>query len=130
MGLTLSSLTRINMDISKRVKLLWKISEIVAKMEPLESEIEAAHGNAEREAELAHRVGVLDRHQLKRIKMLWRFASLLPKAREIELEWQKIQQDDNDETFAFNMLRGQNESLHYYKKGIAEGIQWCLNRFS
>jgi len=62
--------------------------------------------------------------------VLWRFCKLLGKAKEIEIEWQRIQQDEHDAYFKFQIFRGNEQAEHAYKKGIAEGIKWCLNRFS
>lgn len=64
-----------------------------------------------------------------RMKLLSKFALLASKGREIELEWQRIQQDEHDATFAFHSGRS-NEVDVSYKKGVVEGIKWCVNRFS
>ena len=71
-----------------------------------------------------------EQHNWNRMKMLTQFVSLAGKAREIELEWQKIQQAENDAFFAFQSFKDKAESEYIYKKGIADGIKWCVNRFS
>jgi hypothetical protein len=68
-------------------------------------------------------------HGWNRMKLLSKFALLASKSREIELEWQRIQQDEHDATFAFRSGRS-NEVDASYKKGIADGVKWCVNRFS
>lgn len=68
-------------------------------------------------------------HGWNRMKLLSKFAILAAKGREIELEWQRIQQDEHDATFAFKSGRS-NEVDEAYKRGIAEGVKWCVNRFS
>lgn len=65
-----------------------------------------------------------------RIKMLGKFVALAGKGREIELAWQKIQQDEHDAFFAFQIFQGRNEVDYAYKKGIADGVKWCVERFS
>lgn len=80
-----------------------------------------------------HYLGVVDKnvdHEWNRLKILSKFVNLSGKAREIELEWQRIQQDEHDEAFAHQILHGQNELAYIYKKGISEGVQWCVKRFS
>lgn len=68
-------------------------------------------------------------HEWSRLKLLSKFANLSGKAEEIEKEWQKIQQDEFDTYFSFQVVRGQNELDLMYRKGIREGIQWCIDRF-
>lgn len=64
-----------------------------------------------------------------RMKLLEKFSLLDAKSKEIEAEWQKIQQDEHNATFAFQSGRS-NEVDASYKKGVADGVKWCLNRFS
>jgi len=64
-----------------------------------------------------------------RMKLLSKFALLASKSKEIEQEWQRIQQDEHDATFAWQSGRS-NEVDVSYKKGIVDGIKWCVNRFS
>jgi len=68
-------------------------------------------------------------HGWNRMKLLSKFALLASKGKEIEMEWQRIQQDEHDATFAFQSGRS-NEVDVSYKKGIVEGIKWCVSRFS
>lgn len=68
-------------------------------------------------------------YEWSRLKLLSKFVNLSGKAEEIEKEWQKIQQDEHDSYFAFQVLRGQDALDHTYRKGIREGIQWCIDRF-
>lgn len=76
------------------------------------------------------RAGMIDAHQLRRLKALWKFANLGTKAREIEVEWQKIQQDEHDAFFCFQVFKGNTQADYAYKKGVADGIKWCVERFS
>ena len=69
-------------------------------------------------------------HDLDRLKVLSKFAQLTGKAKEIETEWQKIQQDEHDAHFSYQVFRGRNEVEYAYKKGIVDGIKWCVDRFS
>lgn len=72
-----------------------------------------------------------ERHEWDRLRLLARFAGAAGKAREIEQEWQRIQQDENDALFAFQTLdKGNSKEVFLYKKGIADGIKWVINRFS
>lgn len=68
-------------------------------------------------------------HGWGRLQLLAKFVNLSGKAREIELEWQKAQQDEHDAHFQFQVLRGHGESEYLYKKGIVDGIKWCVDRF-
>lgn len=68
-------------------------------------------------------------HEFNRLKALGKFAQLAGKAREIELEWQKIQQEEHDAFFAYNLLHGRDENNHAYRKGVTDGIKWCVDRF-
>lgn len=52
------------------------------------------------------------------------------KGAEIEKEWQKIQQGEYDAKFAFDVLRGNDDYNYAYKKGLADGVRWCIARFS
>jgi hypothetical protein len=68
-------------------------------------------------------------HEWSRLKLLSKFANLSGRAEEIEKEWQKIQQDEHNAYFSFQVLRGQQDLDYTYRKGIREGIQWCIDRF-
>lgn len=71
------------------------------------------------------------RNEWNRLKMLAKFCQLEGKAKEIEQEWQRIQQDEHDAHFAFQTLnRGDSELVYLYKKGIVDGIKWCIERFT
>lgn len=76
-----------------------------------------------------HAVAVRQDHEWSRLKILGKFVQLSGKAKDIEMEWQKIQQDEHNAKFAFNILHGNDEHNHAYKKGIVEGIKWCVDRF-
>lgn len=52
------------------------------------------------------------------------------RAKEIEKEWQKIQQDEHNAVFANQVFNGRNGEEVAYRKGIVEGIKWCVDRFS
>lgn len=128
-------LEKINLD--KRIAEMGIINEFIPRFEQLDSALvklaDVGKPIEVRVMESPKKKPVLDlteQHELNRLRMLSKFVALSGRAREIELEWQRIQQDDNDETFAFKMLRGQNENMYFYKKGIVEGIKWCVNRFT
>lgn len=71
------------------------------------------------------------RNELNRLKMVEKFQKLAGKAEEIELEWQRIQQNEHDALYAFqSTLEEANKQDYWYKKGIAEGIKWCVERFT
>jgi len=94
--------------------------ENIDKMKPAEVLVPAvSNGN-----------GHSDDHDLNRLKILGKFVQLAGKAQQIEKEWQKIQQDEHDAFFAFQVFRGKNEVEHAYKKGVTDGIKWCVDRFS
>lgn len=66
-----------------------------------------------------------------RLKLLAKFVQLADKGKEIELEWQRIQQDEHDYKFAFDASPNDDTQGRFlFKKGIAEGVKWCVNRFS
>lgn len=66
-----------------------------------------------------------------RLKLLAKFVQLADKGKEIETEWQRIQQDEHDFEFAFHTsINDDSQSKYLYKKGIADGVKWCVSRFS
>ena len=68
--------------------------------------------------------------QWNRLKLLSKFVDLSDKAEEIEKEWQRIQQDEHDYKFAFETSpQEETQAKYLYKKGIADGVKWCLKRF-
>lgn len=69
-------------------------------------------------------------HEVSRLRLLAQFSGMKGKARELELEWQKIQQDEHDAFFAHQILHGKDNGNYDYKKGFVEGIKWCIDRFS
>lgn len=119
-------------DIHVLSAKLAGVDEVVAKIEALKPPeaivITQEHKNGK--AVAVDRKGIEERAEWNRMKMLAQFVHLAPKAVEIEKEWQKIQQDENDAFFAFQVLKGHGESEYVYKKGIADGVRWCLTRFS
>lgn len=67
----------------------------------------------------------------QRLQLLSKFVQLAGKAKEIETEWQRIQQDEHDFLFAFQVSNNEDSQAKYlYKKGIADGVKWCVARFS
>ena len=89
------------------------------------------HQNGSKPVATIDKTALEEKHEWERLKLLARFAGAAGKAREIELEWQQIQQDENDANFAFQTLnKGNPEGVFLYKKGIADGIKWVINRFS
>lgn len=72
-----------------------------------------------------------DLREWERLKLLSQFVHLHGKAKEIETEWQRIQQDEHDFQFAFNSSPNEEtQSRFLYRKGVADGIKWCLKNFS
>ncbi len=68
---------------------------------------------------------------ISRLKLLHKFIRMSDKARQIELEWQRIQQDEHDFKYAFQVLPSEDSQARYlYKKGVADGVKWCLKLFS
>lgn len=72
--------------------------------------------------------------ELNRLRLMAKVANASEKAKEIEEAWRKIQQDKNDAEFKLGLVSisctDEAKTDYAYKKGIAEGIQWVLNRFS
>lgn len=67
----------------------------------------------------------------ERLKLLSKFVHLSGKSKDIEDEWRRIQQDEHDFEFAFKTSpTEESQSKYLYKKGIADGIKWCVNLFS
>lgn len=66
---------------------------------------------------------------INRLKLLWKLILSSSKAREIELEWQSIQQDAHNVNFSFQNGRSTDVDVAY-KKGVVDGIKWSVNRFS
>ena len=67
---------------------------------------------------------------LTSIKLLWKFVRMVPQSKELELEWQKIQQDEHNEDFRYQVYKGRPDGELAYKRGFTDGINWCLKRFS
>jgi len=120
--------------LDERVGDLAIIEQAAPRLESLDNALERLHslGQKEPKALMAQEKPMANtvNHDLERLKMLSKFAALVGKAKEIEQEWQKIQQDEHDSFFAFQVMRGSNEREYAYKKGIADGIKWVINRFS
>lgn len=162
-----------NLTFIERLKLIWRILELLPRLEILDRflpKIEAFESVLGKLEEFEKRtstltvleatiqkIGVLEKelskvenleptkiistngkvsqavesiHEWDRLKLLSKFVALSGKAKEIEQEWQKIQQDENDASFAFQLARGDKKDEYLYKRGISEGIKWCINRFS
>lgn len=118
------------MTFTKQIGLLWRVARTLPKLDELDVEFVKAEGDQVKEAEVAWKAGILDIHQLNRLRTLWRFCKLSSRAKEIESEWQKIQQNEHDEFFKFQVFRGSSKDELAYKKGITDGIKWCVERFS
>lgn len=113
---------------------LGTLDSVVAKIETLASPVvvnvvspqpKPRQILTETEAEVIER-----RNEWNRLKLLAKFCQLEGKAKEIEQEWQRIQQDEHDSFFAFQTFPKSDSELAYlYKKGIADGIRWCVKRF-
>ncbi len=71
------------------------------------------------------------RRKWSRLRMLGKFVKVSERAEEIEKEWQRIQQNEHDALYAFQCtLQEENKQDYFYKKGIADGVKWCLKNFS
>lgn len=71
------------------------------------------------------------KHIFHRLRLLWKLIQVSDRAREIELEWQRIQQDEHDFKFAFEThMNEETQGNYLYKKGLADGIKWSISRFS
>lgn len=70
------------------------------------------------------------RHALTRAKLILKFAKMLGESEQIEKEWQRIQQAEHDFLYAFQTsLNDEDKSNFLYKKGVADGIKWCIKNF-
>lgn len=68
---------------------------------------------------------------IERYWLFWKFLKLASQAKVIEKEWQRIQQDEHDFFFKFQVTRnGEVKEEFLYKKGVADGVKWCVERFS
>jgi hypothetical protein len=123
-------------DLDSKVSALEVLGNTAPKLDQLNMALEKIHSLQVPVAVQAvvlpeHKNGkAAPDHEWNRLKLLSKFVNLVGKARDIEKEWQRIQQDEHDEHFAFQVLRGNNEASYLYKKGIADGIKWCVDRFS
>lgn len=135
----LSKLTALNRILERLSTIDLRITELdilhataaVAKLESLDVSVKKIEQIAVSQTVTvpAHTNG--NSHDVKRLQVLNKFAQLSGKAREIELEWQKIQQNEHDALYAFQCtLQDENKQDYFYKKGITEGIKWCVNHFS
>lgn len=119
------------MSFFKSTKNLWRLVKTLEQYEPMAGQLLKDQGNKEREVEIAYKSGFIDQHQFERIKSLWTFCKLASQAKEISEEWKRIQQDEHDFNFAFQSHPTEDtQSRYLYRKGIADGIKWCINRFS
>lgn len=125
----LKSLSEIDRKVAEVKALESTVNKIISLDDSL-ARIESLGARREVVAPVVHRTnGNEERHGWNRLELLAKFANLSGKAKEIEEEWQKIQQDEHDEHFALQVLRGNNEGVYLYKKGIADGIKWCVKHF-
>lgn len=103
------------------------LDQTVQKVESLEmpKALEVVHSNGKEVQPVQEQL-----HEWHRLQLLSQFVHLAGKAKEIELEWQRIQQDEHDFLFAFQVSRTEDSQAKYmFKKGIAEGVKWCVSRF-
>lgn len=109
-------------DVVPKLEALEKFLPKVGELSALIAQIESIDsGKKPKDIEVLH--------GWNRLKLLSKFALVASKGREIELEWQRIQQDEHDATFALRSGKSNDVDVAY-KKGIADGIKWCVNRFS
>lgn len=118
-------------DTDGKIASLEKLNQTVGKIEDLDKALEQLKqvGSKPPQKEEPKKNPEPDDHTWNRLQILAKFSQLAGKAREIELEWQKIQQDENDAFFKNQVQRGNDEGLYMYKKGFAEGVRWCIERF-
>lgn len=119
---------------SRLVSLDSAVSKIetLANPRPVTVVVSHSNGNGKHSLTDEQKAAIQERHEWSRLNLLSKFVNASEKARDIEVEWQRIQQDENDSFFAFQSLRGRSdsESVYLYKKGIGDGIRWVLERFS
>lgn len=122
-------------SMNLRIKELQLLDSIVPKFETLDTALKRLSDLNVREVALTpvvveEKPRSIQGEDWARLKQLSKFVELTGKAREIELEWQKIQQDEHDTFFAFQVMKGHGETEYAYKKGISDGVKWCVERFS
>ena len=118
-------------DLDSKVNELAILEAVAPRLEALNQALEKINKLDVREPkapEVKHE-NIEPNHDIARLQMLSKFAALVGKAKQIEEEWQKIQQDEHDAFFAFQVMKGTNDKEYAYKKGIADGIKWCVNHF-
>lgn len=104
---------------------LETLDSLIQKLEAPHESV-SVHQNGEQNPPIKE-----DIQEWNRLKLLSKFVHLSGKAKEIELEWQRIQQDEHDFQFAFQTTPNEEtQSKYIYKKGIADGIKWCIDRFN
>jgi fido (protein-threonine AMPylation protein) len=139
LGALIPKLAALNDLLRRLEKIDSRITELdvlhataaIARLESLDASVKRIErvASSHQEPVVAHPNG--NGHDVKRLQVLNKFAQLSGKAREIELEWQRIQQDENDALCAFQTtLKEENKQDYFFKKGISEGVKWCVNRFS
>lgn len=131
--------------VVKKVEALDSVIDRLARFErsmPYAGVLEQLAGRLERFEEIVKKIEspeplkpvsdgkVQEVQQWNRLKLLSKFVDLSDKAEEIEKEWQRIQQDEHDFKFVFETSPQEDTQAKYlYKKGIADGVKWCLKRF-
>lgn len=65
-----------------------------------------------------------------RFTLLWKFIKLIPQAQTLELEIQQAFQRLHDTQFANDLSHGRYDLEVAKTEGYAQGIKWCLKRFS
>lgn len=109
---------------------------VIPKMETLNKlmhRLEDLKNRPEPEVHIAHKAPAIDnerKHEWDRLILMTKFINISERAKEIETEWQKIQQDEHDAFFNFQVFRGENAKEYAYKKGVSDGIKWLIDRFS
>lgn len=109
---------------------LGALDAVVAKIETLAYPITKAAQKTEAVVAVVPKEDLERKNEWNRLKMLAKFCQLEGKAKEIEDEWRKIQQDEHDFAYAFQVRNdGNPETMYLYKKGIADGVKWCVKHF-
>lgn len=76
-------------------------------------------------------VQLAQKHEWDRLKLLSRFVQAAEQSQKLEQDWQKIQQGEHDAFFEFqSMNKDDSKVMWMYKKGVSDGVKWCINRFS
>ena len=60
----------------------------------------------------------------------YKFRALVGKGQLIEKEWQEMEQNVFDTDFANQVQNGKHNETMAFRRGVIEGVKWCVKRFS